>query len=93
MIIKGKQCLIFFFVKFSYSSNLLVDCCRLLLLHKRLPLCLYTPRGKIQFTRSIVGDIVCMSFMCEHKFLWQIRCPDDIACKNSLASWHGSSSK
>ena len=47
MIIKGKQCLIFFFVKFSYSSNLLVDCCRLLLLHKRLPLWLYSPRGKI----------------------------------------------
>ena len=46
-----------------------------------------------RFWRSILGDTIFMSFMCEPKFLWQIGCADDIACKNSLASWHGSSSK
>lgn len=79
------------------DENLLVDCCC-------TNVCLFgcTTREErysypgpktFFFWRSIVCDIVCMSFMCEHKFLWQIGGADDIACKNSVASWHGSSSK
>ena len=83
----------FFSVKFSYSS--VWKTCWWTVVEQTSAFLAVQPREesyssplKLFILEIDRRDIICMSFMCEHKFLWQIGCADNVACKNRVASWH-----